>query len=256
MTANDRDHGDLAVGAGHRTPYPWLLTCAAAVVFSILIALGFWQLQRLAWKEDLIRQLETRRAAEPVSIDIALARQRQGENIDYLRVRVAGTYLHDAERHLYAPDAKLGPGFDVFTPFVLGNEKGLLVVNRGFVPDRMKDPDQRKEGQVDGVQRVTGLIRLPTRKGPFTPDNDAAQNIWFWRDFAAMTAGLAGRAGNGNKVALFVDAEAPAPGGWPRGNQTRIALSNRHFGYAMTWFGLAATLLGVYIAMMWGRRRR
>jgi surfeit locus 1 family protein len=59
------------------------------------------------------------------------------------------------------------------------------------------------------------------------------------------------------RVAPFiVDADATAnPGGWPKGGQTRLAIPNDHLTYALTWFGLALTLLGVVGAYAWGRRR-
>ena len=36
----------------------------------------------------------------------------------------------------------------------------------------------------------------------------------------------------------------PAAGGWPKGGVTRLELPNRHLEYALTWYGLAAALLG------------
>ena len=73
---------------------------------------------------------------------------------------------------------------------------------------------------------------------------------------AGMRARLA-RAGLPEAVPVFVDAEArPAnPGGWPRGGTTVLKLPNRHLEYAVTWFGLAATLIGVFGAFAVARLR-
>ena len=38
---------------------------AAAMVFAVLIVLGFWQLERKAWKENLIATLAERMSATP-----------------------------------------------------------------------------------------------------------------------------------------------------------------------------------------------
>ena len=58
-------------------------------------------------------------------------------------------------------------------------------------------------------------------------------------------------------VPFFVDADAePAnPGGFPRGGATRLVLPNRHLEYALTWYGLALTLIGVFTAFARGRLR-
>ncbi len=231
----------------------WPLTVAVLVALCVLVSLGVWQLQRLAWKENLISQIEARQRAAPISLADVIARRSSGDDVAFTKVRVRGQFLHHYERFFYAPDAKLGPGFDIYTPFVVTDPGGLIVVNRGFVPDALKAQGSRLQGQVAGEQEITGVIRLPGRKGFFTPDNDSQNNLWFWRDFTAMTK-TSETVSAGQKIELFIDAEAPAPGGWPRGGVPEIAISNRHFGYALTWFGLAATLLGVYGVLAWGRR--
>jgi surfeit locus 1 family protein len=55
---------------------------------------------------------------------------------------------------------------------------------------------------------------------------------------------------------FYVEADAtPNPGGWPRGGQTRLNLPNNHLQYALTWYGIALTLIGVFVAFAWPRLR-
>ena len=55
---------------------------------------------------------------------------------------------------------------------------------------------------------------------------------------------------------VVVEADAtPNPGGWPKGGQTRVAFRNEHLQYAITWFALAAALLGVYLTYHISRGR-
>ena len=55
---------------------------------------------------------------------------------------------------------------------------------------------------------------------------------------------------------FFIDADAtPNPGGWPVGGVTRIDLPNNHLQYAITWYGLALTLVVVVGVFIWRRRR-
>jgi len=233
--------------------WPAVMTVAGV---AILISLGNWQLRRLAWKEGLIAAITERTKAEPVPLAVAEARASRGEDIEYLRVKAAGRFLNDKELYFYAFDERSGPGYHVITPLQRAGGS-LVLVNRGYVPLELKDPGRRRAGQRDGEVEVIGLVRRPGTAGLFTPANDAAKNIWYWRDLDAMAAAALGP-GRSPVVPFFIDAEAnpAAPGGWPKGGVTRLALPNRHLEYALTWYGLAAALIAVFAAFAIPRWRR
>lgn len=232
---------------------PTLLTLA---VLPLLLGLGTWQWQRKAWREDLIAKIETRRTAEPVSYTAALSQYVQKGEADYVRVRIAGTFDFAEERHLYAPHED-GPGWDVYTLFKPEGGQPPLFVNRGWVPDALKDPAKRAGGQLAGIVTVTGLARTPQPKGAFTPENDLTGNRWYSRNLDAMRWGASGepradqlatmRLAPYAPFSLDAEAEPANPGGWPKGGTTEIHLFNSHLQYVVTWYGLALTLIGVFI---------
>jgi len=230
----------------------WPLALALPAL-AILLALGTWQMERKVWKEDLIAKIEARIHQPPVPLAEALA--QSDDSLEYARVRVRGTFLHGAEQFLWEPDPRLGPGFHVVTPLRLGDGRFILV-NRGYVTEALKAPSVRREGQVAGEVEVIGLLREAPVRGTFDPDRDSRTGVWHWRDLDGM-AGAALGPETGKVVRLFLDAEAvPAnPGGWPRGGATRLTLPNRHLEYALTWYGLAATLVAVLAAFLIGRWR-
>jgi len=217
------------------------------VGLAILVGLGAWQLERKSWKEGLIAAIEARTKAEAVSLADAIGRLGAGEDVEYMRVTARGRFLHDKERYFYAPDAELGPGFHVYTPLEVAGSGSVLFVNRGFVPEAVKDGAARKAGQLDGETDVTGLVRMPGPKGFFTPENEPQHNLWYWRDIDGLMRSAFGE-GKRTAVPLVLEAEAPAPGGWPRGGATIVELPNRHLEYAITWFGLAFALVAVFAA--------
>lgn len=220
------------------------LTAAMLAALAVLVGLGLWQLQRLHWKQGLLAQIEARTKGPPITLEDAVALAREGRDPNYYRVRVDGRFHHAKERYLYAvSDGRVG--WHIITP--LETEDGdMVLVDRGFVPDELKDPSSRALGQVDKLVTVTGIVRSPEIQGPFIPDNEPEANRWFWRDLAGM-ARSALPAGAIQVAPFFLDADkSEVPGGWPEGGQTRLEITNNHLQYAITWFLLGACLLIVY----------
>lgn len=230
---------------------PSLMTLAA---LAVLLALGTWQVQRKAWKEGLVARLVERSRAAPVDLATARALEQRDHDIEYLHVHVRGRFDHANERYLYAADATAGAGWHVYTPLLPATGGPPVLVNRGFVPEELKQPAKRAAGQVVGDVEVSGLVRASEHPGTFTPKNDPKANIWFWRDVPAM---LPPAADGGKPYPFAIDADAaPAnPGGWPRGGTTIVNLPNRHLEYALTWYGLAAALAVIFATFARGRLR-
>ncbi|MFV0297571.1 MAG: SURF1 family protein [Hyphomicrobiaceae bacterium] len=234
-------------------------TVSAVIAFVILVSLGTWQVHRLAWKEDLIAQIAARATAPPVSLDTAIKRWHDGENIEYLRVAMTGRWLNDREQFVWAVGPQ-GGGWDVFTPLLTASGQ-YVIVNRGFVPEAYRDRTRRPEpGGPNAEVHVVGLVRHPETPGLFTPDNDTMRNRWFWRDLDGMKKTM--QLGDHPVAPMFIDAErlppavAAANPGLPRGGATHLTLPNSHLQYAVTWYGLALTLIGVYVAFVLSRLRQ
>ncbi|KQT87144.1 SURF1 family protein [Aurantimonas sp. Leaf443] len=217
------------------------LGLAALLVLGVLLALGTWQVQRLAWKEDLIARVDARLAAAPVEAPGPQAWGAISAAADeYRRVALAGTFLHERETLVQALTER-GAGFWVLTPLRRADGT-LVIVNRGFVPEQARDRHTRAGGEIAGPTRVEGLLRLTEPGGGFLRANDPAGGRWYSRDISAIAAATL----PGERVApYFVDAgPAPNPGGLPVGGLTVISFRNHHLVYALTWYGLALLLVG------------
>ena len=225
--------------------------------FAVLIGLGSWQMSRKAWKEGLIAQIGARVHAAPVPLSEALRQWHDKGDVEYLHVRVSGRFLHARERHVFAVDERLGPGFYVYTPLETGKRQ-LVLVNRGFVPSPLKEPAARPASQIEAEVTLAGLVRRPMPRGPFTPASEPARNMFYWPDYPNMLASaLEAGSADLTPVPFFIEADAePAnEGGFPRGGVTRLNLPNRHLEYALTWYGLALALIGVFAAFARTRLR-
>lgn len=224
---------------------------------AILVALGLWQLDRMAWKRDLIATLTERLAAEPVALPpVAAWPGLSRADDEFRRVRVTGELLHDREALVYAIGSGLrtatrGLGYLVFTPLALDGGR-LVMVNRGYVPDADKAPEARPAGQLTGPVEIVGVMRWPETRPMFAPGDDPTRNIWFVRDPVAIAAS------KGIEVAPFyLEQESPAaPGGLPQVGRLQPNLPNNHLQYALTWFSLALALTVIFFVWAFGRRRK
>ena len=228
----------------------WLLLILSFIVFTILLSLGYWQLKRLYWKEELLSTIEARIDFIPKSIEEILTIYRAGEDVEYMPVILTGTFKHSSERHYYATHNGVA-GWFVFTPFQFENAR-IIFVNRGFVPETLKHADQRLESLIDGKIEIVGLVRIPPKNRPniFIPDNQPDKNQFYWRSLEEMTSSVT-LLRDYQVEPLFIDAKSIPNLNYPKGSTTLVKLPNNHLQYAITWFGLAIVLIGVCGRFLW-----
>jgi surfeit locus 1 family protein len=244
----------LASGRRRGVLAPSLFATAA---FAVLIALGLWQMERKTWKEALLATLEERLSASPVALPPRTEWPRlTAADDEFVRVVFPAEFLNDKEALVYTTGSSLrdnasGAGYWVFAPARLAGG-GVVMVNRGFVPEGRQNPATRPDGEIAGKVDIVGALRWPEAPGLFTPAGDPARNIWFGRESTAIAAAK----GLADAAPFYVEMESPEPpGGLPHGGRLRPNLPNNHFQYALTWLGLAAVLVGVYAAWLFGAWR-
>jgi surfeit locus 1 family protein len=208
----------------------------------LFAALGVWQVERLAWKMDLIARVDARVHAPPAPL-----RSIDPRDPEYRHVRATGTFLPGKETLVEAL-TELGPGHWVLTP--LRTAEGTILVNRGFVPPEQRSP--AAYAPPAGPVTVTGLLRLTEPHGRFLRANRPAEGRWYSRDVEAIAAAR----GLGAVAPFFIDAGAGGGGG-PVGGLTVVTFRNAHLIYALTWFGLTAlSLAGLVLLRKEALQRR
>jgi surfeit locus 1 family protein len=223
---------------------------ATLLALITLVALGTWQLERLAWKRDLIATRAAQLAAPAEALPDAAEDWRAW---DFRLAIVQGEFRHDLEQlfGVAAIDGRVG--HHVLTPLVRPDGMAVLI-DRGWVPADQAHPAARRAGQLEGPVRIAGIARYrgDDRPGWFTPDNRPEQGLWYWYDLGALE-----RAFGLQLLPVVVEADAtPNPGGLPIGGRTRSELPNNHLQYAITWYGLAAGLLVIWVSFGLARGRR
>jgi surfeit locus 1 family protein len=221
----------------------------ALASFVALIGLGTWQIERKAWKENLIETLTSRAQGEPGELPPPAFWPLLGpENAEFKRVRLNVSFPKSTDALVYTGGSALrddvkGVGYFVFSPANLSGGQSI-VVNRGFAPGR-------NYPQAEGAQEIVGVLRWPESPSMFVPERDSAGTTWFARDHLAMARAL----GWGEVAEFYIEQEAPVPpGGVPHPSALKVRLRNDHLQYAITWYSLAGVLVVIWV--LWMRRAR
>lgn len=222
---------------------------ATTIGIVILIGLGIWQVQRLHWKEGLLARIAALQSAPPQPLDGVLRRAANDPDIDYVRVRATCPDIETAPYlRLYSvKDGYAGWRIIAACPLT-GGSYGAILVDRGFLDQRLK----LTAGQTISTP-IVGILRRGDTRNFVTPRNDPAQNLWYGRDIAAMAQALG--VSKPAPTYLMLEQPAPPPGG-PVIAPLPSDIPNNHLQYAITWFGLALALAGVYAASLWRKRPR
>lgn len=202
---------------------------------AVLIGLGKWQVDRLAWKEGVLADIGTRIRAEPVGLPARVTQEDR-----YLPVEIEGRIGERALRVLVS-QKQAGAGYRVISALETDGRRVLL--DRGFIKVSADIP-----APPAGAVTVTGNLHWPDERLGSTPANDVAGNIWFARDIAQMAEVLETEPVLVVARALSVPEEGVTP--LP---VTTGGIPNDHLSYAITWFSLAAiwaAMTGVFIWRM------
>ncbi len=196
---------------------------------AVLIALGLWQLDRLAWKEGVLDEIKTRLLADPVAVPAAPDPAAD----QYLPVAVAGT-TEARELHVLVSQKQVGAGFRIITALITEEGRRVLL-DHGFVRDA-----QKSSARPPRAITAEGNLLWPDERDGFTPQNDPQTNYWFARDIAQMAETL-----QTEPVLIVARSITPAqPGVAPLPVGTE-GIPNSHLGYAVQWFGMAIVWMGM-----------
>lgn len=222
-----------------------------ALVAAGFVALGTWQIERRAWKLDLIDRVETRLHAPAVDAPGPDQwPQITAAGDEYRRVRLTGAFVPGRSTAVQAV-TDIGSGFWVLTPMRVA-DGSVVLVNRGFVPSEAREAALRGACVPQGVSTLTGLLRISEPGGGFLRHNDPAADRWYSRDVQAISAAR----GEGGAAPYFVDQDdspavpasreqtnPAAPAGTapicPVPGLTVVSFHNNHLVYAVTWYVLA-----------------
>lgn len=218
------------------------LVAGAALV--VLLGLGFWQVERLAWKTELIAELRARAAESALELPPVFP----AEDLQYRRVRLTGSFLPGKLLRSAPRNLNKRPGVYVYAPFVLTDGRTILV-ELGWLP--LAASESGTGALPQGPQDFEAILLRDGWRGSdwLKPANDPAKNVWHYVDTLAM-AGAAGLDMPVTELYAVAPPGALAPdllGGDLRPRQPGLDIPDNHLEYAITWFALAGILVVIFV---------
>ena len=210
-----------------------VISVALAALF---VRLGFWQLDRLAWRRALNAEVAAHIAAPPVPVE---SLPRDSAALRYRRTILRGVYDYANEVIITQRIRGGSPGVNLLTPLRIAGRDSAYLINRGWVysPDG-KDVDQAKWRETDTASVVA--FALPAYASDITATGMTSAKVMRTLDFDAVQAGMPYPIARLQLVQLGDTA--------PKGNVPPRLIppppsEGAHKSYAVQWFSFATIAL-------------
>lgn len=228
-----------------------LPTLVLLPLLAILLALGFWQLERREWKHELIAALEERQAAPPVELPAEL----DPEALEFRTFELRGELLHARELYWAARTRDGVSGYHVLTPLRLVDGREVIL-DRGWLAPGDLDPAGRRAALPEGEVVLLASARRGGWDAPdwvswLRPVNDPEGNRWLWPDLEAMAEAAGLERPVTELYFLLERGQLPSP---PEAQGSSFELRDNHLQYAVFWFTMAGVLLLIYLLFHRSRR--
>ena len=227
-----------------KAPLVWATSVTLVMVITA-VWLGVWQWQRWHWKDSLLTTLSQSDPNQFKSLDSYLDLIPK----EFSPVKMRGSFRHDLALKVTPRTLHGKVGAHLFTPFILSNGTTVLI-NRGWIPDTKAREISYPHGEI----QVLGFVRYSDKPHWFTPENNPDSGLWHSVNLEQMQTFFARRDKKiANNLMPFYIMARPGSSESPQPLDLVRNLSNNHFQYMVTWFGLALVIILVYTSYTFSR---
>lgn len=249
MSANSSfSHG------GFRLELNWKICLFSILMLPLLVSLGFWQLNRAEQKQTIQQALERQQDLEPIAwheyagplmpsvgeVQVESATDGELTPMSFRQIRLEGHYDPDKTWLIENQIYQGRHGYHMITPFILPDGAQVLV-NRGWIigtgyRDRLPAVETPT-----GELELTGELRQPSVNRLLA---GAQAQVGQWpRQILSLNPAEIVRELEGPVWSHVFYPQAALPGVFVTNFQPVTVTADKHWGYALQWFGLAVALI-------------
>ena len=192
----------------------------------LLFALGSWQLQRLAWKKDLISKISNSFQSPPIQIPINIKA--------FEKIKFSGTIIGNPIS-VYNLGEKGVYGFDIYYPLLVENKS--LMIKAGWSPIVIKE----SKNFIGKKFEFEGVVLNYKKRNIFTPDN-SEKNFYYFINSKILTEKYNKRFDN-----FYLHETSNIFKSLNLIKSHNINIRNNHLQYALTWYCLCFIIIIAFI---------
>ena len=192
----------------------------------LLFALGSWQLQRLAWKKDLIDKISNSFQSPPIQIPINIKA--------FEKIKFSGTIIGNPIS-VYNLGEKGVYGFDIYYPLLVENKS--LMIKAGWSPIVIKE----SKNFIGKKFEFEGVVLNYKKRNIFTPDN-SEKNFYYFINSKILTEKYNKRFDN-----FYLHETSNIFKSLNLIKSHNINIRNNHLQYALTWYCLCFIIIIAFI---------
>ena len=200
--------------------------------------LGYWQLQRLQWKNDLISSIELNYNSKTIDFPIL---NDADNKYEYMQTHIEGKFVVKQSMFFFRSNLKGESGYEIVVPFKTTLSKDVYVII-GWIPFDKKDEIDLKFIDDSALTKIEGSLIYSKKRKPLIPDNDISSNVWYLMNSEEMD--IVNNLNSSNYLLKITDKNY-FPQILIEFEPTNI--TNNHLQYAGTWFLLALVNTIMYI---------
>ena len=200
--------------------------------------LGYWQLQRLQWKNDLISSIELNYNSKTIDFPIL---NDADNKYEYMQTHIEGKFMVKQSMFFFRSNLRGESGYEIVVPFKTTLSKDVYVII-GWIPFDKKDEIDLKFIDDEALTKIEGSLIYSKKRKPLIPDNDISSNVWYLMNTEEMD--IVNNLNSSNYLLKITDKNY-FPQILIEFEPTNI--TNNHLQYAGTWFLLALVNTIMYI---------
>ena len=206
------------------------------LLITVSLALGFWQIDRLEWKNTLIKNFNNLKNTQAKNIEEVNIKE-------FVKIRIEGKINRSKKIFLPAKTLNGKVGMRIASELTSNNGKKYLVDEGWFENKNYKFLKNNNDIINDSV---LGYVRFPRNAKFFTPQNNPSSNEWYTYDLKQISQFIK----SDINTKYFIKKMNDNKESYLLPSSNNFQHRNNHLEYAITWFCMSFSFLILFLVYL------